>query len=121
MAYTWTTGETITAEKLNNTGGGWDLVVKMSTLVPISTSTFTVISGDTAENLYDKFVDGNPIAILLLGYNMSGNNASAKPWICYAFTTSVPDTIFFVGISSGYETWPSWAQIQYDSNGISFV
>ena len=130
--HTWQTGETITAAKMNNIeegiqeaaqsgGGGWDLVVKMSKPFPDSATTFTVISGDTAANLYDKLMDGNPIAILLLGYYMSDIYVNVCPWICWAYTSSVTDTIFFQGISSGDQTWPSWAQIQYDSNGISFV
>ena len=133
MSYTpktWQTGDTITATAMNNieqgianagSGGGWDLVVKMSTPTPVvSTSTFTVISGDTAANLYDKLMDGNPIAILLLGYGLSGVYATVAPWICNAWTNSIPDTIFFKGVSWGSDPWPSWAILMYDSNGISF-
>ena len=48
MAYTWTTGETITAEKLNNTGGGV-LIVNSN----YNESTETAILDKTWQEIYD--------------------------------------------------------------------
>ena len=130
MSYTpttWTTGDTITATAMNkiengiaNAGGGFDLVIKMSTLTPESYSTFEVVSGDTAENLYDKLMDGTPLTIMIIGYNLSGVYATSLSWVGSAFTTSVTDTIFIRGISTPDVTWASYQVIQYDSNGVAW-
>lgn len=131
MAYTpttWVTGDTVTATKMNkiengiaNAGGGFDLVIKMSTLEPYSYSTFEVVSGDTAANLYDKLLDGTPLTIMIIGTYFSGNLATTVPWLGYAHTTSVTDTIFIDGTGNANVAWPSYYTLQYDSNGVTYA
>lgn len=133
MSYTpttWTTGDTITATAMNKiengiadagSGGGFDLVIKMSTTLPQSYSTFEVVSGDTATNLYDKLSDGTPLTIMLFGCDFSGGSAITIPWIGYAHTTSVTDTIFINCTGNTIDAWPSYYTLQYDSNGITYA
>ena len=133
MSYTpttWATGDTITASAMNKIengianaggGGGFDLVIKMSTTSPQSYSTFEVVSGDTAANLYDKLLDGTPLTIMILGYISSAGYVTTAPWIGYAHTTSVPDTIFINGTGNTFDAWPSYYTLQYDSNGITYA
>jgi len=58
MAYTWTTGEVITAEKLNNTGTGYDLIV----FFDIVNTTVSAI-GLSFSELLEKITNGSIFAL----------------------------------------------------------
>lgn len=126
--HTWQSGEKITAAKMNNieegvqeaaqSGGGsvWDLVVKIDTYEPNSSTIYTVLSGDTAENLYDKAIGGDPVLVLLVSYVSSGDGFTiSTPYICEAVETSSdnPDMISF----STYFNGESYVFI-YDDTGV---
>lgn len=73
MAYTWTNGELITADKLNNTGG-YDLVILAEkNMEDISSiSDFEIISG-SIEGLAQKLADGAIVkAVTVLKYAYGG-------------------------------------------------
>ena len=63
MSYTWTNGEVITADKLNNTGGGgYDLVITCAVEpeYPPSQSDFIIADG-TLQNVEQKMLNGEPV------------------------------------------------------------
>ena len=58
MAYTWSTGETITAEKLNNTGGGV-LIVNET----MNQSTLTGTLDKTWKEIHDAYINGAKVLL----------------------------------------------------------
>lgn len=63
MSYTWTNGEVITADKLNNTGGGgYDLVITCAVRPDYSPSLSDFIIADgTLQNVEQKMLNGEPV------------------------------------------------------------
>lgn len=75
MAYTWTNGELITAEKLNNTGGGYDVVIKTTatTLSGVNTSNTVLEKGSWAD-IVDICRSGRVPSVYMYGYNYVDEN-----------------------------------------------
>lgn len=82
MAYTWTTGEVITADKLNNSGGNF--VINF-------TSTYDETSGEyatTADKTIDEVIaayDAGQIPLAVIGgqFDLNGSTEEYDPEYCY--------------------------------------
>lgn len=91
MAYEWTNGELITAEKLNNTGGGGVLIIS------VHGTEIEVVLESTWQEIHDAFTSG-VVCLLDLSYEGKTN--------LYALTsvTSEPNdgryNVFFDGHGS---------------------
>lgn len=91
MAYTWTTGETITAEKLNNTGGGV-LIVNET----MDQSTLTGHLDKTWKEIHDAYING--VQILLrsaVGLETEGETYGSLSQITNAGETAKPFSVTF--------------------------
>ena len=126
MAYTkqtWATGDTITAAKLNHMedgievagGGGYDLVVRMSTMVPTSLTACTVVDGLGAGDLYDLMQDGGLATVMVYGTYNSGVFYEVEPFLCQCRVHSQPDVVELWNILG----WGSGVYLEYTSNGVS--
>jgi len=87
MAYTWTTGETITAEKLNNTGGGV-LIVNCNYDESASKSTLD----KTWKEIHDAYINGAKVLLFSADLNsgsetyssliqITNDDGSVKPFV----------------------------------------
>ena len=80
MAYTpttWTTGDTVTATKMNkiengiaNAGNNYDIVISADQYPVSSSTTFTVLSGSSTA-CYNKLQDGDPLVRALLIFDIT--------------------------------------------------
>ena len=114
MSYTkqtWTTGDTVTATKLNHmedgiagAGGGFDIVIKIDKApddVNISESDLHLVQGDHASVLA-KATAGEPITIFASAqYTDDGDDIYASAYFCN----------FFINITNAFISFAiSWSQ-----------
>ena len=127
MSYTpttWTSGDTITASKLNKieqgiaesgSGGGWDIIIKVVGTLGGSNTTYTLLTDGTAADLYDKLLAYDPVTCLVIIIGGSGMYFQAEPYVCTIHTYSVVDTLYI-----SHSSWPSGHSICFNSSGVSW-
>ena len=113
MAYTWKDGELITAEKLNNTGGGSGLVVNVTTETQGDATIYTM--DKTAREIITCFESGMmPILHALIkgenaegdGYFIINNCQKASDGRAYFLVPDFPKTMGFQAIT--LDDYPSY-------------
>lgn len=83
MAYTWTTGEVITAAKLNATGGGdYDLELNFNFYNDSETGLVSNCEGEgvgaSFTALRDKILSGEPLKVKLIECQYTGTDLTVK-------------------------------------------
>ena len=84
MSYTWTNGEVITADKLNNTGGGgYDLVITCAVAPEDSPSQSDFIIADgTLQNVEQKMLNGEAVNAIVCFIIPYGNSVFQYVYTC---------------------------------------
>ena len=93
MGYTWTDGELITATKLNNTGGGYDAVIRLthtndSGIDSTANLTPSIISG-TFQGLKSKIDGGGFPSILVQYYHPWGYYGELVGYVTYISNNAI--------------------------------
>ena len=115
MAYTWTTGEVITADKLNATGGGGEFLITFTVSYDEDEGYNETVADKTVEEVIQAYTSGSILRALVTGeYNDGSTTQPIPPMIIndyyvlsndgyYSFTFNSPlydgyavdDTMFF--------------------------
>ena len=133
MSYTphiWTTGETITAEKMNNLedgiqdAGPWDAVIRLTHSNDSGEDTpanlvLSIVSGTFAE-IYSKLQNGGCPCILVEYYHPWGIRFSA-PMAYVVYVGDGAFTIVIAGVSGMSNLYLVYGSARWTSAGLSWV